>query len=98
MHPWVQKFYPVLGLESGERLLWHFQTPVLYWINFSLQSIQSTQNLSGNLSGVGESSRGYGSASLSEVLNRQAAACASQGAIDRLGTREHPEQIDIKNH
>ena len=31
-HPWVQKFYPVLGLGSGERLLWHFQTPVLYWI------------------------------------------------------------------
>ena len=37
VHPWVQKFYPVLGLESGERLLWHFQTPVLYWINFSLR-------------------------------------------------------------
>ena len=33
VHPWVQKFYPVLGLGSGERLLWHFQTPVLYWIN-----------------------------------------------------------------
>ena len=32
---WVQKFYPQYwgwGLEK--RLLWHFQTPVLYWINF----------------------------------------------------------------
>ena len=38
VHPWVQKFYPVLGLVSGERLLWHFQTPVLYWINFGLRS------------------------------------------------------------
>ena len=37
MHPWVQKFYPVLGLGSGEKLLWHFQTPVLYWINFGLR-------------------------------------------------------------
>ena len=36
--PWVQKFYPVLGLGSGERLLWHFQTPVLYWINFNLRN------------------------------------------------------------
>ena len=26
------------GAGSGERLLWHFQTPVLYWINFSLRS------------------------------------------------------------
>ena len=37
MHPWIQKFYPALGLGSGERLLWHFQTPVLYWINLSLR-------------------------------------------------------------
>ena len=37
VHPWVQKFYPVLGLGSGDTLLWHFQTPVLYWINFSLR-------------------------------------------------------------
>ena len=29
--------FPVLGLGSGERRLWHFQTPVLYWINFSLR-------------------------------------------------------------
>ena len=29
VHPWVQKFYPVLGLGPGERLLWHFQTPGL---------------------------------------------------------------------
>ena len=31
--------YPVLGLESEGRLLRHFQTPVLYWINFSLRQI-----------------------------------------------------------
>ena len=31
------EFYPVLGLGSGERLLWHFQTAILYWINFSLR-------------------------------------------------------------
>ena len=31
------EMYPVLGLGSGERLLWHFQNPVLYWINFSLR-------------------------------------------------------------
>ena len=37
MHPRVQKFYPVLGLVSGKRLLWHFQTPVLCWINVSLR-------------------------------------------------------------
>ena len=37
VHPWVQKFYPVLGLGSGESLLWRFQTPVLYWITFSLR-------------------------------------------------------------
>ena len=29
--------YPALGLGSGERLLWHFQTPVLNLINFSLR-------------------------------------------------------------
>ena len=37
VHPWVQKLYPVLGLGSGERLLWHFQAPVLHWITFSLR-------------------------------------------------------------
>ena len=37
VHPWVQKCYPVLGLGSGERLLWHFQTPVLYRINLRLR-------------------------------------------------------------
>ena len=37
MHPWVQKFYPVPGLGPGERFLCHFQTPVLYWINFCLR-------------------------------------------------------------
>ena len=36
--PWIQNFYPVLGLESGGRLLRHFQTPVLYWINFGLRN------------------------------------------------------------
>ena len=38
-YPWVQKFYPV-GTGAGvweERLLWHLQTPVLHWINFSLR-------------------------------------------------------------
>ena len=37
VHPWVQRFYPMLRLGSGGRLLWHFQTPILYWINFSQQ-------------------------------------------------------------
>ena len=37
VHPWVQKIYPILGLGSGGRPLRHFQTPVLYWINFSLR-------------------------------------------------------------
>ena len=37
MHPWVLKFYPVLGVGSGEMLLWHFQTQVLYWIDFALR-------------------------------------------------------------
>ena len=32
LHPKVQKFYPVLGLGSGRRLLGHFQTPVLNWM------------------------------------------------------------------
>ena len=31
---------PVLGLGSGGRLLRHFQTPDLYWINFSLRHVQ----------------------------------------------------------
>ena len=44
-HPWVQKFYPVLGLGSGERLLLHFQTPVLYWINFIQFAILSRRIL-----------------------------------------------------
>ena len=35
--PMVQEFYTGLGLGSGGRLLRHFQTPVLYWINFSLR-------------------------------------------------------------
>ena len=58
MHPWVQKFYLDLGLESGERLLWHFQTPVLYWINFSLRSLKmmAVQGL-GALPGPNFSSR-----------------------------------------
>ena len=32
------EIYPVLGLGSGERLLRGFQTPVLYWINFSSEN------------------------------------------------------------
>ena len=35
--PMGPEIYPVLGLGPGERLLWHFQTPVLYWINLSLR-------------------------------------------------------------
>ena len=38
VHPWAQKYYPVLGLRSGERLLGHFQTPNLHWKDISLQS------------------------------------------------------------
>ena len=34
VHPWVQDFYPVLGLGwSGGRLPIHFQAPILHWIN-----------------------------------------------------------------
>ena len=35
--PMGPEIYPVLGLGSGERLLSHFHTPVLYWKNFSLR-------------------------------------------------------------
>ena len=35
----VQEFYPVLELGSGERLLWHFQTPVLHCMNFCLRCL-----------------------------------------------------------
>ena len=35
LHPWVQEFYPVLGLGSGGRLLRHLHTPTLHCINFS---------------------------------------------------------------
>ena len=37
LQPWVQECYPVLGLGSRGRLLRHFQTPTLHWINFSLR-------------------------------------------------------------
>ena len=37
LHPWVQEFYPVLGLGSGGRLLRHFQAPTLHWIHVSLR-------------------------------------------------------------
>ena len=40
VQPWVQKFYPVMGLGSGGRLLGHFQTPVLYWMHFGLRHIR----------------------------------------------------------
>ena len=35
--PWVQEFYPVLGLGSGGKRLRHFQTPTLHWIHVSLR-------------------------------------------------------------
>ena len=56
--PWVQKCYPVVGLGSGERLLWHFQTPALYWVNFSLRVLATLPNLfpRGSLEG---SSKGH---------------------------------------
>ena len=41
LHPWVQEFYPLLGLGSGGRLLRHFQTPTLHWIYFSLRGQHS---------------------------------------------------------
>ena len=52
-------------------------------------SVQNTRDPFGNLSGAFGGSRGYGSASFAEVLNRKAqlevpAACASQGVIERL--------------
>ena len=37
LHPCVQRFYPVLRLGSGGRLLRHFQPPTLHWIHFSLR-------------------------------------------------------------
>ena len=38
VHPWVQIFYPVLGLGSGRIIRGYFQTPILSWINFFLRS------------------------------------------------------------
>ena len=35
LHPWVQEFYPILGLGCGRRVLRHFQIPTLHWIHFS---------------------------------------------------------------
>ena len=50
--------------------------------------------------GVGEGSRGYGSASFLEVLRTQRAtrleipaACASQGALEFLRTEQSPRQV-----
>ena len=37
--PLGAELHPELGLGSGGRLLRHFQTPVLYWINFSLWQV-----------------------------------------------------------
>ena len=55
-------------------------------------------------SGVGESSRGIGSASLLEVLNRGRihgleipAACASHGAAELLGVEQNPQQYVCVN-
>ena len=47
MHPWVQIFYPVLGLGSGERLPWHFQTPVLSVCELIRPSLRLTSRLLG---------------------------------------------------
>ena len=42
VHPWASRNFisstGPLGLGSGERLLWRFQTPILYWITNSLQN------------------------------------------------------------
>ena len=35
--PMGPEYLSSTGLGFGERLLWHFQTPILYWINFSLR-------------------------------------------------------------
>ena len=37
VHPWIQTCYPVMGLGSGGRLLRHFRTTALHWMNFSLR-------------------------------------------------------------
>ena len=42
LHAWVQKLYPILGLGSGGKLLRHFQTPVLHWINLRVPSSTPT--------------------------------------------------------
>ena len=70
----------------------------------SLQdSIPTIRNPFGNLSGVDGGTRGYGSAGLAEVLNRQTqlevqAACASQGVIEHLQNRKLPRQVAKVSH
>ena len=43
VHTCIQKLHLVLRLWSGGRLLEHFQTPALYWINFRLQATAHPQ-------------------------------------------------------
>ena len=63
--------------------------------------LTSSTPRSGLDSGVGKSSRGFGSASLLEVLNTQRAAhlefpatCTSQGATERLRIEQKPQQVE----
>ena len=58
LHPWVQTFYPVLGLGFGGRLLEHCQAPVLYWINFSLR-LQRTDEALKTLTSLNKESRPF---------------------------------------
>ena len=51
VHPWAQRFYPVLALESARRLLWHF--PVLYWMNFSLRNLPAEPQKFRRILGIG---------------------------------------------
>ena len=44
VHPWVQIFYPVLGLGCGGRPSKGFQTPVLYWRSSVCEFLSKPQN------------------------------------------------------
>ena len=55
---WVQKSYPVLGLRSAGRLLRHFQTPVLYWINFRQKKKNRIQRRIQLMRGIGVREKG----------------------------------------
>ena len=54
LHPWVQKFYPVLGLGSGGRLLGAF--PDSNSVLDKLQSATKVPEVEGKLSEFGSSS------------------------------------------